>query len=47
MGVLAGTSLSFWIFMWFLLASLALTVIGTAFRGPGWAYTLPWRDGIY
>ena len=24
-----------------------LTVIGVLFRGPGWAYTLPWRDGIY
>jgi hypothetical protein len=24
-----------------------LTVIGTAFRGPGWEYTLPWRDGVY
>jgi quinol-cytochrome oxidoreductase complex cytochrome b subunit len=46
-GALARTSLSFWIFLWFLLASIALTVIGTAFRGPGWAYTLPWRDGIY
>ena len=46
-GVIAGTSLSFWIFVWFLLASMALTVIGIAFRGPGWAYTLPWRDGIY
>jgi hypothetical protein len=47
MGALASASLSFWIFVWFLLASIALTVIGTAFRGPGWAYTLPWRDGIY
>ena len=42
-----GTSLSFWIFLWFLLVSIVLTVIGTAFRGPGWEYTLPWRDGIY
>jgi len=44
---LAGTSLAFWIFLWFLLVSIVLTVIGTAFRGPGWEYTLPWRDGIY
>jgi len=24
-----------------------LTVIGIFFRGPGWSFTLPWRDGIY
>ncbi len=47
MTMLAGTSLAFWIFLWFLLVSIVLTVIGTAFRGPGWEYTLPWRDGIY
>ena len=46
-GLLANTSLAFWVFVWFLLASIALTVIGVAFRGPGWGYTLPWRDGIY
>jgi hypothetical protein len=45
--MLAGTSLAFWIFLWFLLVSVVLTVIGTAFRGPGWEYTLPWRDGVY
>jgi len=44
---LGDRSLAFWIFLWFLLASIALTVIGTLFRGPGWQYTLPWRDGIY
>ena len=47
MGRLETPSLAFWIFLWFLLASIALTVIGVAFRGPGWEYTLPWRDGIY
>jgi hypothetical protein len=31
--------------VWFLL-SMALTVIGTAFRGLD-GDTLPWRDGIY
>jgi hypothetical protein len=44
---LGDRSLAFWIFLWFLLASTALTVIGTLFRGPGWEFTLPWRDGIY
>jgi menaquinol-cytochrome c reductase cytochrome b/c subunit len=47
MALLGNASLAFWIFLWFLLASIALTVIGVAFRGPGWEYTLPWRDGIY
>jgi menaquinol-cytochrome c reductase cytochrome b/c subunit len=46
-GWLGDRSLAFWIFLWFLIASTALTVIGVAFRGPGWEYTLPWRDGIY
>jgi hypothetical protein len=40
-------SLAFWIFLWFLLASTALTVIGVLFRGPGWQFTLPWRDGVF
>lgn len=40
-------SLPFWIFAWFLLAATALTVIGVFFRGPGWSFTLPWRDGVY
>lgn len=44
---LGNRSLAFWIFLWFLLASTVLTVIGTLFRGPGWQYTLPWRDGIF
>jgi len=47
LGWLGRRSLAFWIFTWFLLATTALTVIGVLFRGPGWAYTLPWRDGIY
>jgi len=47
LGWLGTRSLAFWIFTWFLLATTALTVIGVLFRGPGWAYTLPWRDGIY
>jgi len=46
-GWLGNRSLAFWIFLWFLLAGVVLTVIGVAFRGPGWEYTLPWRDGIY
>ncbi|MBI5488737.1 MAG: hypothetical protein HY905_15490 [Deltaproteobacteria bacterium] len=46
-GWLARRSLPFWIFAWFLLAAVTLTVIGVFFRGPGWSFTLPWRDGIW
>jgi menaquinol-cytochrome c reductase cytochrome b/c subunit len=44
---LGSRSLAFWIFGWFLLSAFALTMIGVFFRGPGWALTLPWRDGIF
>lgn len=44
---LRNRSLAFWIFVWFVFASVTLTVIGVAFRGPGWQFTLPWREGIY
>jgi quinol-cytochrome oxidoreductase complex cytochrome b subunit len=44
---LAGRSIPFWIFTWFVLVAVVLTVIGTLFRGPGWSFTLPWRDGVY
>lgn len=44
---LSTRSLAFWIFTWFLTVTVILTVIGTFFRGPGWTYTLPWRDGIF
>ena len=44
---IATRSLPFWIFVWFVLALVVLTVIGVFFRGPGWSFTLPWVDGIY
>lgn len=44
---IATRSLPFWIFAWFVLAVVVLTVIGTYFRGPGWSFTLPWVSGIY
>jgi quinol-cytochrome oxidoreductase complex cytochrome b subunit len=40
-------SLPFWIFAWFLLSAITLTVTGALFRGPSWRFTVPWRDGIY
>jgi quinol-cytochrome oxidoreductase complex cytochrome b subunit len=46
-GWLRSRSLPFWIFAWFLLAATVLTVIGVFFRGPGWSFTLPWRDGVF
>ena len=44
---IATRSLPFWVFTWFVLAVVVLTVIGTFFRGPGWSFTLPWVSGIY
>jgi hypothetical protein len=46
-GWLARRSLAFWVFLWFLLGAVTLTVVGVFFRGPGWAFVLPWRDGLY
>ena len=33
--------LPFWIMTWFLIVSIVLTVIGTWFRGAGWAWVWP------
>ncbi len=44
---LATRSVPFWVFFWFLVVSVVLTIIGVFFRGPGWTFTLPWRDGIF
>jgi len=35
--------LSFWIMSWFLIVAVILTVMGTFFRGAGWALVWPWR----
>lgn len=40
-------SLAFWIFTWFLLTAATMTAIGVFFRGPGWSFVLPWRDGLF
>jgi hypothetical protein len=44
---LRSRSLPFWIFSWFLASAVVLTIIGVFFRGPGWRFTLPWRDGVF
>ncbi|MCA9623602.1 MAG: hypothetical protein KC731_31490 [Myxococcales bacterium] len=44
---LTTRSVPFWVFFWFLVVAVVLTVVGVFFRGPGWAFTLPWVEGIY
>jgi menaquinol-cytochrome c reductase cytochrome b/c subunit len=34
--------LPFWIMTWFLIVAVALTLIGTFFRGAGWSWVWPW-----
>lgn len=41
---LISKPLSYWIMTWFLVQAAILTVIGTFFRGPGWAWVWPWRS---
>jgi len=42
---LAAKPLSYWIMSWFLFELVVLTTVGTLFRGPGWAWVLPWSGG--
>ena len=44
---LAPVPLADWIMLWFVTVAVVLTLIGVFFRGPGWSWTLPWREGIY
>jgi quinol-cytochrome oxidoreductase complex cytochrome b subunit len=44
---LARVPLADWIMVWFVGVALVLTLIGVLFRGPGWSWTLPWREGIF
>jgi menaquinol-cytochrome c reductase cytochrome b/c subunit len=41
---LAARPLSYWVMTWFLFEVAVLTAVGTFFRGPGWAWVLPWRS---
>jgi len=36
--------ISWWVMTWFIVVSLALTLVGTFFRGPGWSWVWPWRS---
>lgn len=42
-GWLQSKPVSFWTMTWFLVVATVLTVIGTFFRGAGWAWVWPWR----
>jgi quinol-cytochrome oxidoreductase complex cytochrome b subunit len=39
--------LAIMIFSFFLFAAAVLTTYGSFFRGPGFNFTFPWRDGIF
>jgi hypothetical protein len=41
---LASKPLFYWIMTWFLFELVALTAVGTFFRGPGWSWVWPWRS---
>jgi quinol-cytochrome oxidoreductase complex cytochrome b subunit len=43
---LARVTLPEWIMTWFVVIATLLTVIGTFFRGPGWAFVWPWSGAI-
>ncbi|HEY2119480.1 MAG TPA: hypothetical protein VGH37_09880 [Candidatus Acidoferrum sp.] len=42
MSALRNKPLSWWVMTWFLSTAIALTVVGTFFRGPGWSWVWPW-----
>jgi cytochrome b/b6/petD-like protein len=44
---LSSVPLADWIMTWFVVVASVLTLIGVLFRGPGWSWVWPWRDGIY
>jgi quinol-cytochrome oxidoreductase complex cytochrome b subunit len=39
--------LAIMVFTFFVVASAILTIIGSFYRGPGFNFTFPWRDGIF
>jgi len=46
MGALRDKPLSWWVMTWFLSTAIALTVVGTFFRGPGWSWVWPWGTHV-
>lgn len=45
-GALRNKPLSWWVMTWFLSTAIALTVVGTFFRGPGWSWVWPWGTHV-
>jgi hypothetical protein len=43
----ADRKLAIMIFTFFIMSSAVLTIFGSFFRGPGFNFTYPWRDGIF
>ena len=39
-----GVTLPEWLMTWFVIIAVVLTLIGTFFRGPGWAWVWPWNE---
>ncbi len=46
MCALRNKPLSWWVMTWFLSTAIALTVVGTFFRGPGWSWVWPWGTHV-
>jgi quinol-cytochrome oxidoreductase complex cytochrome b subunit len=40
---LRSRTLPWWVMTWFIAVAIALTTVGTLFRGPGWSWVWPWR----
>lgn len=40
---LRSRTLPWWLMTWFIITAIALTIVGTFFRGPGWSWVWPWR----
>ena len=40
---LGAKPISWWVMTWFIAVAICLTVVGTFFRGPGWAWVWPWK----
>lgn len=42
-GYFRSRPVSWWVMTWFIAVAVVLTVVGTFFRGPGWAWVWPWK----
>ena len=44
---LSRVPLANWVMTWFVSVVVILTTIGVLFRGPGWTWVWPWKEGIF